>query len=65
MTADADTTQVRQAAESFLTGLTQEQRAKTMFPVDDPEWRKWMNQHFYVRQGVSFQEMNEQQRGLA
>jgi len=30
--------------------------------VDDPEWRKWMNQHFYVRQGVSFQEMTEAQR---
>ena len=41
------------------------QRAKTVFPVDDPEWRKWMNQHFYVRQGVSFQEMNEAQRAAA
>ena len=30
-----------------------------MFPVDDLEWRKWMNQHFYVRQGVSFQEMTD------
>jgi len=55
---------VRQAAEGFLAGLTPEQRAKTTFPVDDPEWRKWMNQHFYVRQGVSFQEMNEKQREL-
>ncbi len=36
-----------------------------MFPVDDPEWRKWMNQHFYVRQGVSFAEMNEAQRRAA
>ena len=32
------------------------------FAVDDPEWRKWMNQHFYVRQGVSFKEMTEAQR---
>ena len=23
-------------------------------PFDDPEWRKWINEHFYVRQGVSF-----------
>ena len=44
--------------------LTPEQRAKTMFAVDDPEWRKWMNQHFYVRQGVSFQEMTDAQREL-
>src|SRR6185503_6540910 len=29
---------------------------------DDPEWRKWMNQDFYVRQGVSFLEMSQAQR---
>ncbi len=56
---------VRKAAVAFLAGLTPEQRAKTKFAVDDPEWRKWMNQHFYVRQGVSFLEMNEKQRELA
>jgi len=55
---------VRKAAVAFLAGLTEAQRAKTKFPVDDPEWRKWMNQHFYVRQGVSFLEMNEKQREL-
>jgi len=26
---------------------------------------KWMNQHFYDRQGLSFQEMSEAQRDLA
>ena len=56
---------VRQAADAFLASLTPEQRAKTMFPVDDPEWRKWMNQDFYVRQGVSFKEMTEAQREAA
>ena len=56
---------VRKAAESFLSALTKEQRDKTMFAVDDPEWRKWMNQHFYVRQGVSFLEMREAQREAA
>ena len=55
---------VRKAAVAFLDALTAEQRAKTKFPVDDPEWRKWMNQHFYIRQGVSFLEMNEKQREL-
>ena len=35
------------------------------FPVDDPEWRKWMNVHRYTRQGVSFQEMTEAQRTVA
>ena len=56
---------VRRAATAFLAALTAEQRAKTLFPVDDSEWRKWMNQHFYVRQGVSFQEMSEAQRTAA
>ncbi len=50
------TSAVRGAAERFLGSLTAVQRQKTMFAVDDPEWRKWMNQHFYVRQGVSFEE---------
>ena len=50
---------VRGAAEAFLAALTPEQRGKTKFPVDDIEWRKWMNVHRYNRQGVSFQEMTE------
>jgi Protein of unknown function (DUF3500) len=56
---------VRNAAERFLASLTKEQRDRTMFPVDDPEWRKWMNQHFYVRQGVSLKEMTDAQRDAA
>ncbi|MEO6597139.1 MAG: DUF3500 domain-containing protein [Planctomycetota bacterium] len=53
---------VRKAADAFLAALTTEQRARTAFGVDDDEWRKWMNQHFYVRQGVSFQELSAPQR---
>ena len=53
---------VRNAAEKFIASLTSVQLARTMFPVDDIQWRKWMNQHFYVRQGISFQEMTEAQR---
>jgi hypothetical protein len=56
---------VRLATTRFLEALTDEQRRKTTFPVDDPEWRKWMNQHFYVRQGVGFDEMNDAQREAA
>ncbi|MGA3236840.1 MAG: DUF3500 domain-containing protein [Bryobacteraceae bacterium] len=59
------TAPVRVAAERFLGSLTRQQRDRTMFAVDDPEWRKWMNQHFYVRQGVSFKEMTDAQRGAA
>lgn len=56
---------VRMAAAAMLAALTPEQRQKTMFPVDDVEWRKWMNQDFYIRQGVSFKEMSEAQREAA
>ncbi len=59
------TAAVRAAAERFISSLSTQQRTQTMFPIDDPEWRKWMNQHFYVRQGVSFKEMDEAQRGAA
>ena len=53
------------AAKAFLAALSEPQRTKTLFAVDDPEWRKWMNQHFYVRQGVGFDEMSEAQRQAA
>jgi hypothetical protein len=56
---------VRDSADGFLASLTAEQLAKTLHAVDDAEWRKWMNQSFYVRQGVSFQEMTDQQRETA
>jgi Protein of unknown function (DUF3500) len=56
---------VRKAADAFLAALTPAQRGKTLFAVDDPEWRKWMNQDFYVRQGVSFLDMTPAQRDVA
>ena len=56
---------VRNAAEKFIGSLTNVQLARTMFPVDHSQWRKWMNQHFYVRQGISFQEMTDSQRDAA
>ena len=56
---------VRKAADAFLSALNPDQRKKTVFPVDDVEWRKWMNQDFYVRQGVSFEEMSAGQRDAA
>jgi Protein of unknown function (DUF3500) len=56
---------VRDAAEKFIAPLTPFQLARTMYPVDDVEWRKWMNQHFYARQGVCFAEMTDNQRDAA
>lgn len=56
---------VMDAANRFLAGLSSKQRERTTFPVDDLEWRKWDNRHFYKRQGVGFDEMDEKQRELA
>ncbi len=56
---------VRQAALTFLESLNDDQKKRTKFLVGDIEWRKWMNQDFYVRQGVSFAEMTETQRSAA
>lgn len=53
------------AANAFLSGLSEQQKQRTTFPVDDSEWRKWDNRHFYKRQGVGFDEMDEKQRTLA
>ncbi len=62
----ASTRPLRDAAEAFLNGLTDEQRKKTTFPVNDEEWRKWDNRHVATRrQGISFKEMTDSQRELA
>jgi hypothetical protein len=59
------TAAVRSAAERFIGTLDPVQLARSIYPVDDVEWRKWMNQHFYTRQGVCFAEMTEAQRDAA
>jgi hypothetical protein len=56
---------VVRTANAFIAALTQPQRAKTTFTVDDDEWRKWANVHRYPRQGVSFDEMSEPQKAAA
>jgi hypothetical protein len=61
----ASTEPVRNAAAKFIALLTTVQLARCLYPVDDIEWRKWMNQHFYVRQGISVQEMTPAQRDAA
>src|SRR5262245_52463617 len=63
--AGVSTEPVRKATDAFLAALTPAERTKSVYGIDDPEWRKWMNQDFYVRQGVSFLEMTEAQREVA
>ena len=56
------TAPVREAAVTFIGGLTADQKARTTFQLNDDEWRKWNNVHRYTRQGVNFKEMTEDQR---
>jgi hypothetical protein len=56
---------MRSAAAAFIDGLTPVQRTRTLFAVDSEEWRLWNNVHRYQRAGTSFEEMTEEQRGLA
>jgi hypothetical protein len=56
---------VRNAAEKLIASLTNVQVARTMFPIDDIQWRKWMNQAFYARPGISLAEMTGTQQDLA
>jgi hypothetical protein len=56
---------LRAAADAFLQSLGATDRARTVFPVDHVEWRKWANQHIYFREGLSFQEMTPGQREKA
>ena len=56
---------IRAAAVAFLASLTPEQRGRTLYPVDDPEWRRWANIHISTRQGVGLLEMDAAQTAAA
>jgi len=58
---------IRLAAVAFLDTLSPRQFIRTIFAVDDAEWRRWSNvdNGLYVRQGVSLKEMSEAQREAA
>jgi hypothetical protein len=60
------TKSIREAAAAFLGSLSSEQRAKTLFPVDTDQWRKWSNIHpTLMRHGTPLFEMNDGQRDHA
>ena len=55
------------SANEFIQSLDSEQRKKTIFDVQDDEWRKWSNvdNGIFRRQGISIKDMNTKQRQLA
>ena len=59
------TQEVVTSAETFLATLSEEQRHRASFPVDDIEWQKWSNIHIAPRQGVGFLEFDDKQATAA
>ncbi|HEX9631064.1 MAG TPA: DUF3500 domain-containing protein [Gemmatimonadales bacterium] len=59
------TAPVVSATRTFLHALSDSQRARTAFPVDHIEWRRWNNVHRYDRAGVSFTELTTAQQQAA
>ena len=54
---------IREAAATFLDSISAEQCAKTLFPVDTDQWRKWSNIHpTLMRHGTPLFEMTDAQR---
>ncbi len=64
-TTGVSTAPVIEAAQVFLASLNEAQRARTLFPVDDAEWRHWANIHRFPRQGTSLDEMTPEQKDKA
>ena len=56
---------VVEAARTFLGTLSEEQKTRVLYPVDDLEWRRWANIHMSTRQGVGFLEFSEEQAEAA
>lgn len=50
------------AVNSFLGSLTDKQKAKCTFPIDDNEWRRWHNIEIYQREGIGLFELTESQK---
>lgn len=59
------TESIQRAAEAFIDTLSARQKKETLYPIDSPEWRQWMNQHFYDRWGMGFEDMTEEQKEAA
>ena len=61
------TSPVVEAAIQFLTTLEPDQKVRSVFSVQDSEWRRWSNvdNGIFLRQGVSLKEMTGKQREAA
>jgi hypothetical protein len=56
------TQSIREAAQDFLGSLSAAERAKTVFPIDTVQWRKWSNIHRTImRHGMPIFAMSDTQ----
>ncbi|UUX49451.1 DUF3500 domain-containing protein [Nisaea acidiphila] len=53
---------VTDAANAVIAAMNAEQLESLRFPVDNPQWRRWINIHKFPREGVSLREMSVPQR---
>jgi hypothetical protein len=60
------TAPIKDAAAAFLASLPEAEQGAARFPVDSPEWLRWLNVHPYVmRHGVLLESLNAAQREAA
>lgn len=57
--------EIKNAVNTFLSSLDEEQFQSCTFQVDDNEWRRWHNIESYEREGIAIFELNEHQKELA
>ena len=56
----APTQAMVETANALLMRLSPDQRAKSVFPVDSPQWRRWQNTELYVEHyGLRLEEISE------
>lgn len=59
-----ETQSILDAVKQYLETLSPDQLEKSLFSINDDEWRKWHNIEFYERQGIGLFEMRDDQREL-
>lgn len=61
------TEEIIKAGEKFIGSLSEKQYKKTVFDVQNDEWRKWSNvdNGIFKREGISLKQMNKEQKKLA
>lgn len=60
-----DTSGLIAATNAFIATLSDEQKQTTLHAADALEWRRWANMSIYKREGLSFDDMSDEQKEAA